>query len=316
MKLIKLSLMALLLLPLSSPALMLTGEVESSQTQEITMPMVRSWRAEIADMADEGSYVKPGDFVVRIDGTDLDNTIESQKEALDVFKASSKRDTIQLQIDLNNARLAYEKAKVDFQIASLKASVPLEFIGELEYKERQLALKQIEKTRTENEKKFIALQAKLTEKNKEVALGLEQKQKELAHWKQRLADLTINADQAGYVIHASHPWNGTKYQIGDQVQTGRIIAKVSKTTDMRVKAFVNAIDLPAVKENMAVTVQFDALPDAAMQGTVSHISAGGHDKKNWGEGLYYEITVALTGHQDERLLPGMSAMVLVNEDKP
>lgn len=314
----KLTLLSFLFVAMSMPAsaLMLTGEVESSQTQEITMPMVRSWRAEIADMAAEGSYVEPGDFVVRIDGTDLDNTIESQKEALDVFKAASKRDTIQLQIDLNNARLAYEKAKVDYQVANLKASVPLEFIGELEYKERQLALKQIDKTRTENEKKYQALKAKLIEKNKEVTLGLEQKQKELAYWQERLSQLTINANQTGYVIHASHPWNGTKYQIGDQVQTGRVIVKVSKTTDMRVKAFVNAIDLPAIKNNTGVQVKFDALPNAVMDGTVSHISAGGHDKKNWGEGLYYEITIALNGNQDKRLLPGMSALVLVNEDSP
>ncbi len=314
----KIAIISILFALISQPtsALMLTGEVESSQTQEITMPMVRSWRAEIADMADEGSFVEPGDFVVRIDGTDLDNTIESQKEALDVFKAASKRDTIQLQIDLNNARLAYEKAKVDHQIAALKASVPLEFIGELEYKERQLTLKQIDKTRTENEKKYRALEAKLIEKNKEVELGLEQKQKELDYWKKRLADLTIKANQSGYVIHASHPWNGTKYQIGDQVQTGRVIVKVSKTTDMRVKAFVNAIDLPQIKDNQAVSVQFDALPNATMAGTVSHISAGGHDKKNWGEGLYYEITIALNGQQEARLLPGMSALVLVNEDSP
>lgn len=316
MKVLKSSLLTLLFMPLSLPALMLTGEVESSQTQEITMPMVRSWRAEIADMAEEGGFVEPGDFVVRIDGTDLDNTIEAQKEALDVFKAASKRDTIQLQIDLNNARLAYEKAKVDHQIAELKASVPLEFIGELEYKERQLTLKQTDKARHENAKKFRALEIKLKEKNKEVALGLTQKQKELDYWKKRLADLTITANQAGYVIHATHPWNGTKYQIGDQVQTGRVIAKVSKTTGMRVKAFVNAIDLPQVKHGMAVNVQFDALPNTSMRGVVSHISAGGHDKKNWGEGLYYEVTITLRGEQDARLLPGMSALVQVNEVQP
>ncbi len=313
MMLVKIVFMCCLVVPYGAQALMLTGEVESSQTQEITMPMVRSWRAEIADMAEEGRFVEPGDFVVRIDGTDLDNTIESQKEALDVFKAASKRDTIQLQIDLNNARLAYEKAQVDYQIAALKASVPLEFIGELEFKERQLALKQMAKTRTENEKKFRALETRLVEKHKEVALGLEQKQNELDYWQERLSQLTINATQAGYIIHASHPWNGTKYQIGDQVQTGRVIAKVSKTTDMRVKAFVNAIDLPHIKDNMTVDVQFDALPNATMKGVVTHISAGGHEKKNWGEGLYYEITITLEGRQDERLLPGMSALVLINE---
>ena len=103
----KLFIMFLLTTSLPASALMLTGEVESSQTQEITMPMVRSWRAEIADMAAEGSRVDVGDFVVRIDGSDLDTTIESQQEALDVFIATSKRDMTQLKIDLNKYNKYY-----------------------------------------------------------------------------------------------------------------------------------------------------------------------------------------------------------------
>ncbi|KAA3640797.1 MAG: HlyD family efflux transporter periplasmic adaptor subunit [Proteobacteria bacterium] len=294
-------------------ALMLTGEVESSQTQEIIMPMVRSWRAEIADMATEGSRVAPGDFVVRIDGSDLDATIEAQQEALDVYVAASKRDMTQLQIDLNNAHLAYEKAQVDQQIAELKASVPLEFIGELAFKERQLALKQSLKTLADNKKKYQALQLRIKEKQKEVDLGLEQKHKELVYWQERLQNLTMNAQQDGFVIHATHPWNGTKYQIGDQVRTGLVIAKVSKTTDMRVKAWINAIDLPKISQDKVVTVQFDALPHVKLSGKISHISAGGHDKKNWGEGLYYEIIVALKNGNDIGLLPGMSALVWVED---
>jgi len=312
----KLTLLSFLFVALSRPAtaLMLTGEVESSQTQEITMPMVRSWRAEIADMAAEGSYVEPGDFVIRVDGSDLDSTIEAQEEALDVFIAASKRDMTQLQIDLNNAQLAFEKAKVDHQTAELKASVPLNFIGELEYKERQLTLKQNLKARAENEKKYQALKLRLTEKQKEVDLGLSQKQKELAYWQERLKNLTINAQQSGFVIHASHPWNGTKYQIGDQVQTGQVVAKVSKTTDMRVKAWINAIDLPKISKSMSVRVQFDALPATTLAGEIQHISAGGHDKKNWGDGLYYEILVSLKSGHGADLLPGMSALVMVDED--
>lgn len=294
-------------------ALMLTGEVESGKTQEVTMPMVSGWRAEIADLATEGSLVESGDFVARIDGSDVETTIEAQQEALDVFIASSKRDMTQLKIDLNNANLAYEKAKVDHQIAELKATVPLKFIGELEYKERQLALKQISKILTDNNKNYLSLTLKQKEKKKEVGLGLQQNKKQLAYWQERLENLTINAKQAGYVIHARHPRNGTKYQMGDQVRTGRIIAKVSQTTDMRVKAWINAIDLPKIEADMAVKVQFDALPNTEVGGEVVYISAGGNDKSNWGGGLYYEITVRLNNANQLGLLPGMSAMVEVEE---
>lgn len=307
--------LCLLIILSSQPvfAVMLTGEVESSQTQQVSMPMVRSWRAEIADMAAEGSRVEVGDFIARIDGSDLDATIEAQKESLDVYQASSKRDMIQLRIDVNNAELAYQKAKVDHKVASLKAGVPMNFIGELAYKERQLTLKQISKTLAENNKNLVALKLREKEKQQEIELGLQQKQKQLAYWQERLASLTINASQSGYVIHATHPWNGTKFQIGDQVQTGQVIIKVSKITDMQVKAWVNAIDLPKIQDNQWVEVQFDALPGIALNGQIMAISAGGHDKKNWGSGLYYEITVDLDDSDAVDLLPGMSALVYVKE---
>src|SRR5690606_40133861 len=117
----------LLAASMSTSALMLTGEVESSQTQQVTMPMVRSWRAEIADLATEGSRVEVGDLIARIDGSDLDATIEAQKEALDVYQASSKRDMIKLRIDVRSeehtselqsrenlvCRLLLEKKKIE-----------------------------------------------------------------------------------------------------------------------------------------------------------------------------------------------------------
>ena len=309
----KFIMMFMLAASMPTPALMLTGEVESSQTQQVTMPMVRSWRAEIADLAVEGSRVEVGDFIARIDGSDLDATIEAQKEALDVYQASSKRDMIQLRIDVNNAELAFEKAKVDHKIASLKAAVPMNFIGELAYKERQLTLKQISKTLDDNNKKLISLKLREQEKQKEIELGLEQKQQQLAYWQQRLENLTIKANQAGYVIHATQPMSGSKYQIGDQVRTGEVIVKVSKVTDMQVKTWVNAIDLPKVKDNQPVKVRFDALPGVVLDGQIIAISAGGHDKKNWGSGLYYEITVDLDNSDEVDLLPGMSSLVYTEE---
>lgn len=293
---------------------MYTGVVESSQTQVINMPQVRGWQAKIAEMIDEGSFVETGDFLVRIDGSEVDGTIESKTEQLDVFKASAKRDMIQIDIDLNNAHLAHEKAKVDRQVAQLKANVPVNFIGELEYKERQLALKKSIKELNDANNKLNAIQQKKREKQLEVDLGLEQKQKELAYWQGQLASLSIKATQSGYVIYAAHPWNGSKYQVGDQANSGMEIMKVSKKQNMKVKAWVNAIDMPKISTGKAVKVSFDAVPNAQINGEIVEISSGGRDKKDWGDGLYYEVEVSLSDADNIELLPGMSALVSLNTD--
>lgn len=290
-------------------AQMFTGMVESSQTQVVNMPQVRSWQGKISEMVEEGTFVEVGDFLVRIDGSEVDSTIESKVEQLDVFRATAKQSMIQIDIDLNNANLAYEKAKVDRKVAQLKADVPVNFIGELEYKERQLALKKSIKTLDEAENKLKATRQKKTEKQLEINLGLEQKQNDLAYWQGQLDSLTIKATQSGYVIYASHPWTGSKYQVGDQANSGMEIMKVSKKQNMKVKAWVNAIDIPKMTEGKAVYVSFDALPNVQVNGEITAISSGGRDKKDWGDGLYYEVEISLNNADDIELLPGMSALV-------
>ncbi|VAW46841.1 hypothetical protein MNBD_GAMMA02-340 [hydrothermal vent metagenome] len=299
----------LLLLASSSHAEMFTGMVESGQTQAVNMPQVRGWQAKISEMIDEGSFVNEGDFLVRIDGSELDNTIESKTEQLDVYGASSKRDLIQVQIDFNNAILAYEKAKVARKVAQLKADVPIDFIGELEFKERQLTLKKSIKVLSESENELKSIKQKQQEKKVEVDLGLQQKLKDLTYWQNQLDTMTINATQSGYVIYATHPHTGSKYQTGDQANSGMEILKVSKKHDMKVKAWVNAIDIPKISKGKAVSVAFDALPNILINGEITEVSAGGRDKKDWGNGLYYEVDINLIDADKIPLLPGMSALI-------
>jgi len=297
----------------NSPAEMFTGMVESSQTQVINMPHVRGWQAKISEMAEEGTFVEVGDFLVRIDGSELDSTIESKTEQLDVFKASAKRDMIQIQIDFNNAKLANEKAQVARKVAQLKAEVPVNFIGELEFKERQLALKKAIKALDESRNELSAIEQKQREKRIEIDLGTKQKEKDLAYWKGQLDSMSISATQTGYVIYASHPWTGSKYQAGDQANSGMEILKVSKKQNMKVKAWVNAIDIPKIENGKKVSVTFDALPKAQVDGQIIKVSSGGRDKKDWGSGLYYEVEISLNDADDIPLLPGMSALITLTE---
>ena len=303
----------LLILTFTSHAEMFTGVVESSQTQVVNMPQVRGWQAKISEMIDEGTFVNEGDFLLRIDGSELDNTIESKIEQLDVYRASSKRDMIQIQIDLNNANLSYEKAKVARKVAELKADIPVDFIGELEFKERQLSLKKAIKTLDESKNELAAIKQKQGEKKIEIALGTEQKEKDLAYWKNQLDSMNITANQSGYVIYASHPWTGSKYQAGDQANSGMEILKVSKKQNMKVTAWVNAIDIPNVTKGKSVDVTFDALPNAQVKGQIIDVSAGGRDKKDWGNGLYYEVNISLNDADNIPLLPGMSALIILTE---
>ena len=294
--------------------LLITGVVESSKTQNVLMPLVRSFNGKISEMVDEGSYVEPGDVLMRVDGAEVYSTIESEQESLDVFKATSKRDLIGLKIEKNDAMVAFEKAKVDKKVAQVRAQVPVNFIGELEYKERQLALKQADKVLNQAKAGLAEVVRKEQEKEKEIEYGLTQKNKKLDYWQNRLESFTIHAQQSGYVIYGTQTWTGSKIQMGDQVQSGVEVMKVSQNSNMKIIAWINAIDVPAIRLEQNVSVAFDALPGVSATGAVEEISAGGEDKQDWGSGLYYKVVIKLNDSDDLPLLAGMSALINIQTE--
>ncbi len=115
------------------------------------------------------------------------------------------------------------------------------------------------------------------------------------------------------MVYGSQPRTGSKYQAGDQASSGQEILRVSKKTNMQVKAWVNAIDIPVIEIGKVVSVSFDAIPDTVVVGQISKVSAGGLDKKDWGDGLYYEVEIKLNSADEIPLLPGMSALIVLNE---
>ncbi len=288
-----------------------TGSVESKNTQHVLMPLVQSFQGKINDIVTEGSFVKKGDFVLKIDASGVDSQIDNLLEQLELFQANAEKTKIETAIAYNNAKKAYDVAKITLEIDKMKAQTPLNFIGELQYKQNQLRLKNSEKTYEKAKNDWQEILKKQQEQQQEYQLGLKQKQDKLKH-QQELVDLyTIYAEQTGYVIYGSHPWNGNKLQLGDQVQTGREVLRISQNTNLQIIAWINAIDIPKIKIDDAVKIQFDAFLGKQYAGVIREIAAGGQDRKIWGDALYYKTTIKLVQQPQEKIISGMSAVVAI-----
>lgn len=289
-----------------------TGSIESQNTQHVVMPLVPSFQGKISEMAPEGSLVTKGNFLLRIDGSGIDSQIDTQIEQLTVFKATSKKKNIELKIQLNKNNIAFERANINLKIAQVKAEVPLNYIGELSFKKNQLALKNAEKTFEKAKNNLKEVKLKIKNKKKETALGVAQKQKKLDYLQDTLSRFTINATQSGYVIYSNKAWSGEKIQIGDQLNSGLEILSVSQDSDLQILAWINAIDVPKLKQEQMVKIQFDAFLGKNYQGKISKIASGGEDKQIWGDGLYYEATISILDTVPDNLMLGMSALIEIN----
>jgi multidrug resistance efflux pump len=275
------------------------------------MPLVPSFNGKISEMAAEGSFVKEGDFLVRIDGSTIDSQLIAQEEELITYTATAKKDAIEFKIQLNNAQIAYEVAKINYEIAEMQSETPLDFIGELKYKQNQLELKNSEKIYKKTVKDLQEQKIVIANDKKKYALGLVQKQKKLNYLQSTLEAFNITAQQEGYIVYAVHPRSGEKVQEGDQAQTGRRIMSVSQNNDMQIVATINAIDIPRLAINQKVTIKFDAFLDNSYSGKIIKISSGGSDKQVWGDALYYQATIAISDQVRDDLLIGMSAQVAI-----
>ena len=290
----------------------ITGAIESKSTQHVLMPLVPSFNGKISEMAEEGSAVKKGDFLLRVDGSSIDSQIESEVEQLEIFKATAIKAALDLKIELNNTKITYESARIAHKIAQMKAETPLDFIGELAYKDNQLQLKNTDKSYKKAINDLKEVRLKIVEQQKEEQLGIIQKQKKLNYLQSSLALFTTNATQEGYIIYATKAWSGEKIQVGDQMNSGSKVLRVSQNKDLQIIAWVNAIDLPKLNKNQKVSIQFDAFLDQSYNGRIISKTSGGEDKKIWGDGLYYKIMVEITDKTPGNLLLGMSALIKVD----
>lgn len=290
----------------------ITGELESKQTQHVLMPTSSTFRGKISEMVEEGSFVKKGDFILRIDGSSIDNQIEAKFEDLEAYKSTSKRSEIEFQIQLNQALLAHDRALTNFEIAKMNAETPLNFIGEKSYKENQLKLKTTDKILKKSINDLKEIKVVIKNNIDKIAIGLAQKQKLIDFDQNILKTFTINAKQDGYVVYASQRRSGEKIQDGDQVFTGSEIMSISQNHNLQIVAFINALDIPKLEPNQLVNIQFDAYMNQDYQGRITSISSGGEDKQIWGDGLYYKAKVNILNETPDNLLIGMSAQVSIN----
>jgi len=297
----------------SAKMVLATGTIESENTQHVLMPLVQSFNGKVNEIVAEGSAVKKGDLLAKIDGSAVDSKIESLEEQLESFKETAKKSEIDAIIAVSNAQIAYEKALITKKIAQMKAELPLDFIGELKYKQNQLAFKNAQKSFQKAQNDLLEAKKKQKEKQNSNVLGLQEKQKKLKFQQNLLQNLSLYANQEGYVVYSQHPWTGKKIQAGDQLQTGMEILKVSQNNKLKIVAWLNAIDIPNIKLKQKVTISFDAYMSKTYEGIISSISQGGEEKKSWGNGLYYRIEVDLINQPKLNLLIGMSALIETQE---
>lgn len=289
---------------------LLTGELRAVHADSIVVPRVPRYQTSIRWMEADGATVVAGQKVVEFDNSSFASDLEEKKLALDQAttdfeqkQAESAGMLAQKELDVEQRRIAFEKAKAD-------ADVPESLLARREYQERMLAL---EKAKVEHDKAVEALEAarkSAAEDETQRRIAIDKARREIDLSQSSLGALVQRAPRDGILVVADS-WDGRKLQIGDPAWVGMTVMEIPDLQEMEVEASLSDVDDGRIRVGMPTRCTIDAYSDSAIRGSVQSISPIATEARRGGSRRAFTVIVSLEESDPKRLRPGMSVKVEV-----
>jgi multidrug efflux pump subunit AcrA (membrane-fusion protein) len=215
---------------------LLTGEVVASDSQTIFVPPSNNSPVLLRNFVAEGSTVKKGDLVLRIEAKEADTLTRLEIE-LEQAKARTTREVADLIVKAIESEQALLMGEAALLKAQVDAAIPKEHLSALDYDRYQG-----ERARTELD---LQLKTKATvNANEAVARRradgeLEAKKLlfNLLFLKSQLAEAEVRATRDGLVVHGYSEWRGERCDEGTSAAPGNTAGHILGSGQMRGSAF-------------------------------------------------------------------------------
>lgn len=293
-------------IPPARPVL-LTGEVEAQDSQTIFVPPSNSAPIVLRNFVPEGSQVKAGDVVLRIDTGGADN-VDRLKAELQTARARAERETANLEVAAVEAEKALASAQAALDKAKVDAALPKQQITALNYDRNQAELDRATRDFAIKQGSLQNARQAVTRRKEDGELEVRKLQINVAFQVAQLAQAEVRASRDGVVVHGYSPWRGDRLDEGSTAWPGNNAGMVLGDGQMSVTAWVLEADRTYLRDEQSVNVKFDALPGVALSGKITAIASAPEARPRWGSGRYFRTTIALPENHGLPLVAGMSAL--------
>ena len=296
--------------------LLLSGNVEAHES----VVAFRTQGRIIALPVEEGSAVKAGELLARLDDEDSQQqvrvdeaTLRTRGKELDLAEAGNRTQ------DIRAAEQTVADAKADLELkrADLERYTAL-------YKRDAVSAQTRDQADTAF-KRALAVYERAQQNLSEIREGTRKEQIAVSRATQRTArqNLELSKVRRDYTVLAS-PVTGVvtvrQAELGEYVVAGTPVVTVADVDHLWVRAYVNETDLGRVRWAQQVAVRTDTYPGKSYKGTVSFISPEAEFTPKTVQtnkervALVYRIKVDLENPNHE-LKPGMPADITVEQGK-
>ena len=275
-------------------------------------PFTNSWRMTLKWLIDEGTPVRPGDPIARLDpatlGAEIDSvrlSLEGKRQEREVLLASGRRDRIEAELALRRAAIALEKAE-------LQAQVPETMVGSKDFRQRQLERDGAARNRQQALLGLSTQEAAQEARRERLELEIRALEESLARNQSGLEAMTIRADTAGSVLYGNHPWYDRKVRAGDTVTPSQTIAEIPDPSSLVVEGWANETDAHLIEPGQSAELRFDAFPEHPCSGRVTSVSPAGEEREIWGRSRWFRVLIAIDAPELSIVRPGMSVRASVS----
>ncbi|HCL29662.1 MAG TPA: hypothetical protein DIC52_14635 [Candidatus Latescibacteria bacterium] len=282
------------------------GELEAVNAEQINAPNVRG-QLKITKLFPEGEVVEVGDLIIEFDRVEFEKKVTEESQELEAARGELKKTTANQQVEISRQQGDIENKEAALRLAQLQIE-KMKFESFIDKEEAKLKGKQAELALKQAHKQFEAQSVVDSVELRKRELNVAEEERELDRAEKDLEHLSVLAENPGLVVYEKI-WKGSrpiKIRVGDEIWGGATLVTLPDLSTMRVKTWVNEVDVDKVEVGQPVNITLDALPGPVFHGKVTSVASLGREKEGDKNVKVFDLEVEIE-EQDGRLKPGMTA---------
>ncbi len=287
--------------------IMTSGALDAKNSVPIKGPTglrnYRIWNVTIQHIIDEGTEVREGQYVARLDPSELTGKIKDAQLSVDETQSKFTQTRLDTALTMRQAR--DELINLDYAVREKQLVLDQsQFEPPATIQKAEIELEKAKRSLKQAKENYEIKRQQNVAKMQEASAELRGDKNELEGLMKLSQSFTILAPQSGMLIYKRN-WDGKPVKEGSQVSAwDPVVATLPDLSLMMSKTYVNEVDIRKVKAGQSVEIGFDAFPDKNLRGRVTKVANVGEQRPN-SDAKVFEVEIEVFG-TDPLLKPGMT----------
>ena len=288
------------------------GELEAKNSVKILGPnglrRAQIWQVKIDHIVDEGTVVSKGDYIARLDESEIRDKIQNTSNDLQQSQSKYTQTKLDTALELRKARdelvnLRYAVEEKEIVLSQSQYEPPAQI------KQAEINLEKAKRELSQASDNYKLKTQKAVAQMDEAAAVMMEDRNQLNFLESLLAEFTIKAPEPGMVIYKRN-WRGEKMAAGSTVEPwDPVVATLPDLSTMVSRTYINEVDINTVKPGQTVNIGLDAFPEKGLTGNILEVANIGEQKPNSDSKVF--LVLIQVNETDTTLRPGMTTSNLI-----